>query len=154
MGQGCVSALVGCGLVRARRGARGSRACTCGVALSWRLTGLEASAGAGSLVASAGEESIFSATGTSATGAAAVSVSEELMAMASVVGSGALRSDSGLAVRISQVRRTFARKTASAFERWAAALDAAGGARAPHARAGCRRHEILAHCFVMGESAL
>ena len=63
------------------------------MALSWRLTGLEASAGAGSLVGSAGEESVFSATGTSATGAAAVSFSAELMAIAYVVGSGAVRSE-------------------------------------------------------------
>ena len=76
---------------RAARGAGIEGLHAAGVALSWRLTGLEASAGAGSLVGSAGEESVFSTTGTSATGAAAVSVSAELMAMASGVGSGAVR---------------------------------------------------------------
>ena len=62
------------GTARAARGTGIEGLHAAGVALSWRLTGLEASAGAGSLVGSAGEESVFPTTGTSATGAAAVEV--------------------------------------------------------------------------------
>ena len=153
MGQGRVSAPVGCGLVRARRGARGSRACAAGVALSWRLTGLEASAGAGSLVGSAGEESVFSTTGTSATGAAAVSVSAELRAMASGVGSGAVRSDSGLSGKKLVKSSALRAKTRAPCARGGRPRRRGRRARAARARR-LHRYEILAHSFGMGEISI
>ena len=75
----------GCGVVRRRRGARGSSAFTLRRGrYAWRLTGFEVSVGAGSISLAGGEAALL-ATGTSSTGAAAVWLSVEVVAMATFV---------------------------------------------------------------------
>ena len=74
------------------------------LALSGQLTGFEVSAGAGSLVSSAGGGSVLFATATSTMGAAAVWLSVEVMAMpmalcVGLCGSCAAQSEDGSTIQ-------------------------------------------------------